>query len=86
MNKEDLENTEALLGISNLASKLAHNSSLHDVSCFYLVILDMHYEGIQEDMYLFSELSKAEKKRDELNNTERNWGIEKYHIKEINCN
>ncbi len=32
MNKEDLENTEALLGVSNLASKLAYNSSLHDVS------------------------------------------------------
>ena len=86
MNKEDLENTEALLGMSNLASKLAYNSSLHDVSCFYLVLHSIDYEGIQKEMYLFNDLEKAKDKLDELKIKIRGWEDERYYIKEINCN
>ena len=57
-----------------------------NVSCFYLVYVDVDYEGIKEDLELFRSEEDAKKYVDE-NNVSGEWaGIGEYKYIVLNCN
>jgi len=60
--------------------------TIQNVSCFYLVYVDVDYEGIKEDLELFRSEDDAKKYVDE-NNVSGEWaGIGEYKYIGLNCN
>jgi hypothetical protein len=67
-------------------NKATEQCTLHSVSCFYLVYVDVDYEGIKEDMMLFNTRQKAEEYAKNENENGEWCGIGEYKVKELNCN
>ena len=60
--------------------------TIQNVSCFYLVYVDVDYEGIKEDLELFRSEDDAKKYVDG-NNVSGEWaGIGEYKYIGLNCN
>jgi len=67
-------------------NKTQEQCTIQNVRCFYLVYVEVDYEGIKEDLELFVNRDDAKKCVRE-NNVSGEWsGIGEYKYMKLNCN